>query len=538
MTAGNTQLKHVFGYIKVAGISDDSVPQVGDTLTRYVNVNGTIKGLPLGEKMDYNYQVYAHFLEHFHDRDALGRSVRNPIAMKLGFGIFIPMFIFNLFKFFWKVSPETKKKKWHKSFILFVNILPLIAIIIGGNIAWSTITSANLYTDSNGKRGLYDETKKKLVEPSGMSDMEQWRYYASKLTIVGSIKPGLNILRQPNFVQPWTKLFTDIIPLTLINYMEAYSVARRMALERNELHLLSPTQELYALGLGNLLGSVATSYPVTGSYSRSALNHAAGARTPLSMLISMSIVLLALGVLTQSFYYIPNAALGAVVWVALYNLISFQDFYDSWKYSKKDFFVLTVSFIFTLVLDTSTGLAIGIGSSFMVYIYELIFGKSSAPKVQQTEVLNVESVEGIQVIEFNGDLTFFQAPTIQDFFTQQFASQPKIADIEGSKQEYYFALISQTLDKYLLRKRKLRNVDDYIAFVYILDFKSVLFIDLSGLIVLVESLRIGRSTGVKFFFINLRDDVAATMRKFGIVADFENMEEVENYAFQRNEIVV
>ena len=54
--------------------------------------------------------------------------------------------------------------------------------------------------------------------------------------------------------------------------MESYSVARRIASTNNELHILNASQELFANGVANLLGSVSSAYPVSGSFSRSSLN--------------------------------------------------------------------------------------------------------------------------------------------------------------------------------------------------------------------------------------------------------------------------
>lgn len=46
------------------------------------------------------------------------------------------------------------------------------------------------------------------------------------------------------------------------------------------------TQELLTLSLCNVLGSFASSMPITGSFSRSAVNHASGVRTPMGGLFT------------------------------------------------------------------------------------------------------------------------------------------------------------------------------------------------------------------------------------------------------------
>lgn len=66
------------------------------------------------------------------------------------------------------------------------------------------------------------------------------------------------------------------------------------------------TQELITLGICNVLGSCASSMPVTGSFSRSAVNHASGVKTPMGGLYTGLLILLALTLLTPYFYFVPK----------------------------------------------------------------------------------------------------------------------------------------------------------------------------------------------------------------------------------------
>ena len=86
------------------------------------------------------------------------------------------------------------------------------------------------------------------------------------------MEPGLDIIRAPTMLHPFGAFFGDCIPIALVLFMESYSVARRIASTNNELHILNASQELVANGIANLLGSISSSYPVSGSFSRSSLN--------------------------------------------------------------------------------------------------------------------------------------------------------------------------------------------------------------------------------------------------------------------------
>ena len=147
------------------------------------------------------------------------------------------------------------------------------------------------------------------------------------MKIVGVVTPGLHILRVPSMSWNFGKLLGDVFPLTLIAFMESYSVAHRIANQKNELHLLNASQELWAVGAANMMAAVCSGYPVAGSFSRTSLNATAGARTPFAKTTTMIVILIALRFLTRTFQYIPNAALAAVIFVAVFNLISISDFW-------------------------------------------------------------------------------------------------------------------------------------------------------------------------------------------------------------------
>eukprot|EP00595_Chromulina_sp_UTEXLB2642_P001009 CAMPEP_0196765062 /NCGR_PEP_ID=MMETSP1095-20130614/7486_1 /TAXON_ID=96789 ORGANISM="Chromulina nebulosa, Strain UTEXLB2642" /NCGR_SAMPLE_ID=MMETSP1095 /ASSEMBLY_ACC=CAM_ASM_000446 /LENGTH=120 /DNA_ID=CAMNT_0042122331 /DNA_START=1214 /DNA_END=1573 /DNA_ORIENTATION=- len=117
---------------------------------------------------------------------------------------------------------------------------------------------------------------------------------------------------------PFGKILADSIAVALIAYMESYSVSRRIAAKRGELHLLNASQELWANGVANLLASVSSAYPVCGSFSRSSLNDACGAKTPLSKITTMVVVVISLKSLTGTFQYIPQAVLAAIIFAAVW----------------------------------------------------------------------------------------------------------------------------------------------------------------------------------------------------------------------------
>lgn len=88
---------------------------------------------------------------------------------------------------------------------------------------------------------------------------------------------------------------------------------------------------MIALGLCNIFGSFVSSMPTTGSFTRTAVNNTSGVRTTLGGIVTGSLVLLALGLLTDTFYYIPKAVLAAVIITAMIYMVEVELVATLWK---------------------------------------------------------------------------------------------------------------------------------------------------------------------------------------------------------------
>lgn len=132
---------------------------------------------------------------------------------------------------------------------------------------------------------------------------------------------------------------------------------------------IDATRELFALSLSNILGSFVSSMPVTGSFSRSAVNHASGVRTPIGGIYTGLLVLLALGLLTPYFHYIPRAALAAVIISAVIFMIEYEVVRPLWRCSRRELLPGAITFILSLCVGVEFGLLAGVVAdlSFLVY---------------------------------------------------------------------------------------------------------------------------------------------------------------------------
>lgn len=190
---------------------------------------------------------------------------------------------------------------------------------------------------------------------------------AGGVKVVGEVPGGLPALALPTFDVAWmTQLAPVAGTIALVAFMEAISVARFVA--SREKYKIDPNQELIGLGVANLGGALTGGYPVAGGFSRTAVNVQAGARTPLASLITAALVGLTLLVLTPLFRHLPIAALAAIIMVAVFGLIDVEAARRLWRTSKRDFALLAVTFVATLQLGITEGIATGVGASLALFI--------------------------------------------------------------------------------------------------------------------------------------------------------------------------
>ncbi|GAB2631379.1 SulP family inorganic anion transporter [Belliella aquatica] len=196
--------------------------------------------------------------------------------------------------------------------------------------------------------------------------------------IVGDVPSGLPTFSSPSFdMQSWKTLFPIALTISLVGFAESFAVAKTIQAKHKN-YRLNANQELIALGMANFGSAFFKGYPVTGGFSRTAVNNDAGAKTTLSSIVSAVLIVLTLLFFTGLFYNLPSAILAAVVLVAVSGLIDFKEPVHLWHKDKFDFTMLVATFIITLTLGIETGIISGMVLSLLVVIY-----KASRPHMAQ-----------------------------------------------------------------------------------------------------------------------------------------------------------
>ena len=263
--------------------------------------------------------------------------------------------------------------------------------------------------------------------------------------VVGKIPQGLPELRIPHFdFTVFLQLLGSAIAISLIGFMEAISIAKAIA-ERTR-QRLDANQELIGQGLSNIVGSVFQSYPVSGSFSRSAVNIDAGAVTGFSSVVTGLVVLITLLFFTPILYHLPQATLAAVIIVAVIGLVSVRVFKQIWQIQPKDGIVAMVTFVLTLLLAPHLDQAIiaGVVLSLGMFLYHTMqprvaaLSRHSDGSLRDADIYNLQTCPNITVIRFDGSLYFPNTSYFEDKVIDKLAAKPGlkyiIVDAEGINQ--------------------------------------------------------------------------------------------------------
>jgi SulP family sulfate permease len=175
---------------------------------------------------------------------------------------------------------------------------------------------------------------------------------------VGTVPQGLPTLAWPSMdLALWLALLPSAAVIAVITYIESYSIGATLAAKERE--QVRPNQELIALSAANIGAALSSAYPVAGSFSRSGVNYAAGARSPVSSIICAIIIVCTLLFFTEAFVDLPKAALAAIVMVSVLNLIDLDSWRKNWSSYRQDCWTEWATAVGVLALGVEVGLLFG-----------------------------------------------------------------------------------------------------------------------------------------------------------------------------------
>ena len=267
--------------------------------------------------------------------------------------------------------------------------------------------------------------------------------------IVGDIPSGLPALVLPSF--SWATVQTLLpvaLAISLVSFMESIAVAKAIQAKHKNYEVV-PNQELMALGLANIGGAFFQSYPVTGGFSRTAVNDQAGAKTGMASIFSAILIILTLLFLTPLFYFLPKAILASVIMVAVFGLIDYKEAFHLWHTDRSDFWMLIITFVATLSLGIEQGIGIGVILSLAMIIFE-----TTRPHIAQ-----LGKVPGTHF--YRNQERFEQVEVRPDLLIVRFDARLYFANLNffRDKLRKWITLKGETLEAIILNAESINSLD-------------------------------------------------------------------------------
>lgn len=207
--------------------------------------------------------------------------------------------------------------------------------------------------------------------------------------VINSVPSGFPALHFPEIdFAKLGQLLPVAFTVALMGFVGTMSICKSQESPKDK-RSVQPNQELIALGLANALGAMFRSFPVSASFSRSAALRDAGALTQVSAIVSSGLIAITVLFLTPLFadYPLPKAVLAAIIIMSVLGLFKYKEMKSLFRQDKKEFAILLVTFVITLLLGVQQGLLVGVAVSLVLVIYN-----STAPHMTELGKLDGEDL--------------------------------------------------------------------------------------------------------------------------------------------------
>lgn len=240
---------------------------------------------------------------------------------------------------------------------------------------------------------------------------------------VGDIPSNLPPFRIPDLSYSNVQaLSSGAMTLALLGIIEAVAIGRSIALKTHQ--KIDGNQEFIGQGLSNLAASFFSSYAGSGSFTRSGVNHQAGAKTPMSAIFASIFLMIVLLLFANYASFLPKAAMGGIILLVGYNLIDFHHVKKVIVSSGRELIVLSITFFGTLFFDLEFALLAGIITSFFFYLE-----RTSKPNIatlalnDKNRLINIirdkdaKECSSIKILRIDGSLYFGSIDKISDYLS-------------------------------------------------------------------------------------------------------------------------
>ncbi len=253
--------------------------------------------------------------------------------------------------------------------------------------------------------------------------------------VVGHVPAGLPALNLPSFdMTVAAGLIGKAIVIAVVGYMEAISIAKAIAVQTRQ--RIDANQGLVGQGLGNIVSGLSGAYPVAGSFSRSAVNMTAGAKTGFAAVVTGILVAVSLILLhfAQYLYHLPQATLAAVIISAVINLIRIKQIKYALRVHPHDGIIAILTFALTLILapHLEQSIFVGVLLSLGLFMYRTmhphisVLSRHPDGSLRNAQVNILKTCPKISVLRFEGPLFFASAMYFEEKVLERISAKPDL----------------------------------------------------------------------------------------------------------------
>ncbi|MGE5289461.1 MAG: SulP family inorganic anion transporter [Micromonosporaceae bacterium] len=238
------------------------------------------------------------------------------------------------------------------------------------------------------------------------------------VAVVGKLPSGLAPPKLPHVGwEAVPMLLTGAAGIALLAFAEAMGPARQFAKQHG--YEVDANRELVAIGAANLGAGLFQGFPIGASLSKSAANDRVGAKSPMSLIVAAAATALVALFFTPLFTDLPEAALGAIVIVAVAEMERVKPLVRLWRLHRPDFVLAMIALLAVLIFNILPGLAIAIVASLGVVIWRAAEARlellGQTPSGLEVVPLTEESpLPGLLVIRPEQMIFFVNANEVRD----------------------------------------------------------------------------------------------------------------------------
>lgn len=258
---------------------------------------------------------------------------------------------------------------------------------------------------------------------------------AQGVAVVGTVHEGLASF---TFFLPRLEeiqlLTVPALILAFIGMVQSITMAQALAIKRHE--RIDANRELVGLGTANVVAAFYGGMPVGGGLSRSAVNVAAGAQSPLASIVSACAMLLVVAAGTPWLARLPLAVLAASIVVAALGMIDVKAFCQAWVYDRADALALLGTALGVLLLGLEWGIALGIGLSLATLLLRAstphiaVIGRMAGTEhFRNIERHGVETIPGVLFLRIDESLFFGNLNAVEARLSAELKSAPATHDV-------------------------------------------------------------------------------------------------------------